>query len=210
MKMREIVGVLCLVVGGIGLAHANPHGLLGVPVREEARGRPPYVSVAGMGGLIKPTADVDPTYTGSIELRGHLPWLDGAFSLGVEGGYYSLYGDGEAHHSLLDTYPFTYDIRVVPFRGHVVYSLFPRGRLVPFVGGGYTFALVNSHSVVFDGDDYRDATSHGVHAFIGLEYALGPGNLVASLRHSYLPAELVSSTDNVGGGDLSVGYRLLY
>ncbi len=210
MRTRKIVVVLCLVVAGMGLAHANPHGLLGVPDREEARGRPPYVSVAGMGGFIKPTADVDPTYTGSLELRGHLPWLDGAFSLGVEGGYYKLSGQGEEQHHLLGTYPFRYDLRVIPLRGQVTYALFPRGRLVPFVGGGYTFALVNSHSVVFDGDDYRSTRSHGAHAFLGGEYVLGPGNFVASFRHSYLPTKLVSSTGNVGGSDLLLGYRLFY
>jgi opacity protein-like surface antigen len=171
-----------------------------------------------VGGII-PFGGLNPFVTGGIEAGYVFPWLNRSLAAAVQMDYTAPKQDGSQTDPRVQSNGGTYNWKLTEqqlcIMPVVMYRFTSLGSLVPYAGIGPRIYMLKSNVKGTVGDQVISETTEkstkvGFGVPIGLEYALGPGAIIAELLLQYGGLDHKATGDtNTGGASLALGYRFL-
>jgi opacity protein-like surface antigen len=167
-------------------------------------------------GLNVPTSKLGPFVVAGLELDLLLPVLDRRLVLALDATYtYGSYGGGGTDPRVGGAY--TYDIgeKELKLGLDLVFRFFAEDApIIPYIGAGLIMHFLQTVERPSFGprvDLLEQSTEVGFELIAGVDFALGPGYLLADLRwvHTDLDHRLTGDT-NAGNVTLAVGYRYVF
>jgi len=176
-----------------------------------------YFSVALKIDTLFPTNRVSSTVAATVDLRYILPVHDNRISLGVEAGWYSMYGSGKGIDPGIGVYEYTYYMNNVPIFVGPAYELpIPGLDGTPFdiyVSGGFAMVVSRASGFIFGGNTYASGTALGWYGGAGAEFNIWIGRILCEVRHQSVKTDY-GLPQNINAGDLGgthlyAGYRFV-
>ncbi len=186
------------------------------PPPREASGA--FLAGVKVGGLL-PFNKLEPAVGVAVEVGWLLPWHDRAFAALLEVSYAQPTASGHATDPRVGGAAYDWKLvqRVVVVAPTALYRYTRLGALVPYAGLGPRLYLYESKVTGTAGGQPMAATTEqatrlGLGAPLGLEYALGPGQLTGEALFEWggLDTRIAGSGTSLSGATLRVGYRLVF
>jgi opacity protein-like surface antigen len=177
-----------------------------------------FLAGVKVGGLV-PFNKLQPAVGVAVELGWLLPWRDRAFAALLEVSYAQPTASGHATDPRVGGAANDWKLvqRVVVVAPTGLYRFTGLGALVPYAGLGPRIYLYESKGSGTAGGQPMAATTEqatrlGLGAPLGLEYALGPGQLTGEALFEWggLDTRSAGTGTSLSGATLRVGYRLVF
>lgn len=176
-----------------------------------------FLAAGKIGGIV-PFAGFTPFVTGGVELG----WIFGGTGRRIgallDVTYTTPKGDGTVEDTRYEDGGFSWELvqKQLVFQPTFLYRLTGvAGDLVPYAGIGPRIYLLETNVEGTSGGEviqetHETSTKFGVGVPLGLEYALGPGGLMAELLFQWAPIDhRITGDTNLGSASLFLGYRAL-
>ncbi|MBI5527612.1 MAG: outer membrane beta-barrel protein [Deltaproteobacteria bacterium] len=187
------------------------------PAPAEKKRAQKYFSSALKIDTLFPTNRVSSTVAVTVDLRYILPVHENRISLGVETGWYSMYGSGKGIDPGIGVYDYTYYMNNIPIFIGPAYELpIPGLDKTPFnvfVSGGFAMVVSRASGFMFGGNTYTSGTALGWYGGAGAEFDIWIGRILCEVRYQSVRTDygLPQNMDagDLGGTHLYAGYRFV-
>lgn len=185
---------------------------------EPGSAEPIGVMVAAKVGAALPFNGLSPYVSGGIQLGWQLPGFAETLAVYLDISATSPSAEGNETDDRLVGSDYSWHIRQkeLILQPTALYRFTSLGDLVPFVGIGPRIYLLSTTSKASAGagvilESTEQSTKFGVGVPIGVEYSLGPGNVLAEALLEWAPLDhRITGNASLLGANLFVGYRMIF